>query len=490
MYKLLNRLFSSSSKVQNVISGNQDVLKESLFFRFFNYLKNDNLIVGPNLINNFKKIRSMSPKKNLVQYNKMLNIIDKESSNNLHTAKQSITGLIDALIEISPGEAINLKAFDQAMCIFEEQFKKNPTRENFIKFCFYLGMLKKRDPGPEKLSKLIKNYFNKFIDDFTSVEFAIFCTATFKASVKLPNNKFKERLVKEILSMKAIDSYILVCFIKSLRQNQLNPPEIIEKLKSLHSEGKFELCDVALTTHILPYIADNKIIEPDLTRMFIQRFFATIDETFRVKDIQKFTYSCALLNFQLKKKYCQQIEDILISKVDGTDEYSKYFDAFVDTTLSLWMLNHRSKQMIFRLFTDDRFFQKGAKNRIKIDSRKLLLKTCVEIEEPSWLKGIDVIKDSFNPHRSSPSYLIRKSLEKAQNEIKGDMKIVQQFKNLNIAGIISQLNDDEIHYEVLDNSNCLNDDKSPDGFFALKLRLLKQMNCKIKMVRTEIHFSK
>lgn len=484
MFRIFNRLFGSSPKVAIIKSNRSKVLEDSLFARFFQYLKNDNLVVGPNLAMNFNNIQKMSSEVNRREFDKMLRKIDKESMNNILTAKVQISALIDQLIEISPSSVHELRTFKEALGIFRNQFDEKPTRENFVKLCFYYGLYKKRPPGPEKMREILAKHFDNFIDELTMVEIAIICTATFKASVKVPSRKFERRLIQEITSVKEIDSFMFICFMKSIRQNLLCPPEVVEKIRQLNDEGKFNNLDHVGVAHILPIIANNGLIEPEIMKTLVERFFVSIDDDARVKDVQKFVFSCAQVNHQLKKKHFQQIEQMLINKTD-TQEYDERFDCFVDATLSLWMLNYRSQLLIDKLFKDPRLHQKGDKSRIKIDSRKLLLMTCVELEEPEWFSGQGRISESsFNANRGSPKYLIKPLLETAKQQINDEnTRFVQQIKNLNIAGILSRsTSGDETHYEVLDNTNTLRDAKTPSGIFALKLRLLKHMNCKVKTV--------
>lgn len=485
MFRIINRLYGSLPKVANIKSSRIKVLEDSLFAKFFQYLKNENLVVGPNLLENFKNIEKISSEeKHKREFDKMLRKIDKESMNNIETAKVQISALIDQLIEISPSSVQDLKSFREALCIFTNQFEKKPTRENFLKLCFYYGLYKKRKPGPEKLKELLTKNLDNYIDDLTTVELAIVCTAAFKSSIKVPSKKFEKRLIQEIISVKEIDSFLFICFIKSIRQNLLCPPEVIDKIRQLNDGGKFDSLDHIAVAHMLPIIANNGLIEPEIMKKLVERFFMTIDKDVRVKDIQKFVFSCAQLNHQLKKKHFQQIEEMLINKTTSP-EYDERFDCFVDSTLSLWILNYRSRSLIDKLFKDPRLHQKGDKSRIKIDSRKLLLMTCVEIEEPTWLVSQKISEEpSFNSNRVAPKYLIKSLLEIAKQQMNDKNAVfVQQIRNLNIAGILSRsANGDEIHYELLDNTNTLRDDKTPNGILALKLRLLKRMNCRVKTV--------
>lgn len=484
MLRLLNRAFVTLPKTAFSTTSQRRPFKDSLFVKFHQYLKNENLVVGPNLLSNFQLIQKMSPEGNKKKdFDKMLRKIDKESMNNLDTARNEISALIDQLIDISPSSVHTLETFNEALIIFRSQFDAKPSRENFVKLCFYYGIYKKRPPGPERLKEIIRAHLDKYIDDLSVVDFAIVCTAAFKASIKISSGKFRQRLTHEITSIQQVDSFLFVCFIKSLRQNLLCPPEVIEKIRQLNKAGKLKALDNIVIGHVLPIIANNGLIEPEITKTLVDQFFQTVDPSVcRVKDIQKFIFSCAYMNHRLELRQFKILEELLISKTN-TEEFHERFDSFVDAALSLWMLNYRSIAIIDKLLSDQRLQQQGDKSRIKIDSRKLLLMTCLEIEEPKWITKASA--DSFNANRAAPKYLVKPSLEAAKQQITGrDAKFVQQIKHLNIAGILARAaNGDEIHFEVLDETNTLRDGTSPNGIFALKLRLLKHLNCKVKTVR-------
>lgn len=481
MFRIFNRVFAPLPRAAYSTINQKTFNDGTLFMKFFQYLKNDNLVVGPSLLANFQAIQKLSPENNRKEFVKMLRKLDKESMNNLDTAKYQVSALIDQLIEISTNGIRDLKTFNEAVIMYRSQFDAKPAREMFLKLCFYYGIYKKRPPGPERLKQVINEHLDRYIDDLSMVEFAIICHATFKASIKVTSQKFEQRLIQEITAMQHLDSVMFVCFLKSIRQNLLCPPEVVEKIRKFNDEGKFNSLNHIQVSHVLPFLTNNGLIEPEITKTLVNRFFLSIDASTRVKDIQKFLSACAHMNFKLKQKQYQILEQLLMTKA-ATHEFQDRFDCFVDATLSLWMLNYRSKPLIDKLFSDYRIHKHGDQYRIKIDSRKLLMMTCVEIEQPEWFTKTS--NYSFNPERASPKYLIRRSLHAMRQKIGPDnARFVQQIENLNIAGILARaVDDEETHFEVLDQSNTQQDGKTPNGIFALKLRLLKHMKCRVKIV--------
>ncbi|KAL7035826.1 hypothetical protein ACKWTF_008577 [Chironomus riparius] len=385
---------------------------------------------------------------------------------------------LEYLVKTYPNQILNLRFFNEALKILLDDDKI--CRNKFTKLVYLIGFLKKYQPGPKYLEYLIENYLDDKLSSnkLNRMDFAIFCISTYKSSVRVINKKFHERLIAEVLATNDNDTYLLVAFIKSLKQNEIVSSEVIDKLKDLIEIFEF---DYASLVHILPYIADNSIKDDSLIQLICTKCINTFDDNVRAKDVQKFLHSCAMLNLKMNKTDLEKLETIIIKRTT-CDEFKTHFDHFVNAALSLWILNHQSNELINILWEDSRFYKSGLENRFKLDSRKLLLQTCVEIERPKWINKSKVT--SFMETRTSPGYLIKASLERAMNTVLADKNgtFVHQIKNLNIAGILVSDNIEKIHYEILDVNTSLSDQKTATGIFQLKLRLLKKLKCNVKVI--------
>lgn len=396
---------------------------------------------------------------------------------------QQIYNILDVLIHSRPHQIRQIGFFHQAILKLLDNFRKNPQQDEFVKLCFLIGQWKKNSPGPELLNKLLDEYLDTFISSIKSIDLAIICTASFKAVVKLDSLKLQQRLIKEIVDIEGdIDSYILVAFIKTLRQNKIHSPEVIKKLEEFKENGQLNKLSSQTLIHIFPIIADGCIASTTLIKFMISRCIETLDDTSRAKDIQKFLWSCSMLNEKIDANDFQKLEHLVMKRTDN-DEYQKKFDNFVNVALSMWILNFRPEELIKKLLLDPRLHLMGNQNRIKLDSRKKLLLTCIEIEQPNWLKELNIESDSFNELRRAPKYLIKPSLVLAARRHRlGHCIYVQQIKHINIAGILAVTPKGKVHYELLDSTNTLSDNISPTGILQLKLRLLKKCGCLVKLV--------
>lgn len=456
-------------------------LEGTLHMRFFEHLKQNKPLTDQKLAMMLQIFRDDYHKPHTGVHNERFKEIDKLCVRNIRTFKAEKTfGLLDELIYTMPERILYLRSYPEAVKILIRHFEEKPRKKDFVKLCFYAGLFKTKSPGPTLLTGLVEKYLDKLIDDMSSMDFAIICTASYKASLRIESLKFRKRLEDEIINMTKIDDHLFVAFIKGLRLNKINSPWIINKLRELRENGEFDKTNMMLTlSHVLPLLADNLIKDHQLIEYFVEKCIVLFDDSVRIKDIGNLLYACALLTFPIKLDHLKKIEILVLKKAEQK-EFQLRFDDFVDVGLSMWMLNFRSQKFTRKLLDDKKFLSSDDQKRIKLDSRKKLLLTCIEIEEPFWIRDIVFKTPSFDGQRKAPTYLIRPKLDEALNRLPEKTAVfVQQIRHLNIAGI--RLKDNHF-LEVLDKTNSLSDGLTPSGIFALKLRLLKELDCEVEIV--------
>lgn len=481
----LSRILLQVHVRRRFYSSDSSDLHGTLHSRFFNHLKqNKQIEMEPNISKMIQTLNG-NTSTNSPDFIELYKQVDKECVESIRRSSSDIFDLVDALIIAVPGRVANMKTFSVAIKMLLSRFQSNPIKEDFVKLGFYLGLFKKNPPGPIVLAALIEDHLDTMIDaNMSTIDFAIICTATFKASVRITSEKFEHRLIQEIVGTEKVDEFIFGTFIKSLRMNRINSDAVIGKLRHLCNTGEFDQTAFVLLVNIYAFFADNFIKDLKLSEFFIERCVDTIGKDTRAKDVQKLLYSCALLNHPLKDDHLKTMEQQVMARANHT-EFKRKFDNFVDVALSLWILNYRPRELVDKLLKDSRFTAPEDKSRIKIDSRKKLLLSCIEIEEPAMVQDLkNTASPSFDEERPAPLYLIRPSIKNHLVQLRGkNVKIVQQVKHLNIAGIlVKEANGRHYHIEVIDKTNSLSDKTSPNGIFALKLRLMEKMNCVVKVV--------
>jgi hypothetical protein len=428
---------------------------------------------------NFRVLKHYNPQN--IPLNEIQSILSKELAANKSNSSR-IFQVFDELFKVESSLQLQrLDFFSDALLKVIANLLKSFNKDHFVKLCFYVSFYKKNNPGP----KIVKRLFNQFLDKsldhkLTTLDVAIISLTSFKSSVNIQNERFHQRVLDEFVSTNEDDEFLLVALLKYLLFNRIKDDKILIKLKSLNY-SKHEYNPLI---HIIPYLADNKISDNELAEKIVKRCIETFNSSSRVKDIQRMLHSCALINFKIDTKHLENIERMIVAATKN-EEYNNHFDHYVNSALSLWIMDYQCVNLAKILLNDSRFYKHGPNSRIKLDSRMKLLETCIEIESPELIKNIKY--KSFEETRPAPGFLVKPSLEKVMTEKFKDQKsarFVHQIKNLNTAGIlVSDENGNRTHYEVLDKLTTLDDKITPSGFFELKLRLLRKLGCKVEVVK-------
>jgi hypothetical protein len=425
-----------------------------------------------------------------------------------------ILQIMNAFMYVLPGKLLRLDFYRLGIQRMIEMFQGNENIEDFLKICFYLGMWKRNKFGSELSEKFMTQHLRKYLDEsLTTTDFAVICHSLFKTSVKMANNeKFRQRLESEIVNMEKIDDSLLITFIKSARLTQLCSREITEKLRTLILNGtEFRFVGYV---HILAYFADNLIMDEEVIPILLRKCMDTIfsankpwqDElhagevrgldNVRGKDLSNFLWACAHLNLDfLEESHLKEISKIVEYKIENYEYHSNH-NVLTDTILSLWMLRHKCEALVTTMLTNKIFNRPANVEKFKLETRKQLLITAVDIEAPEILERCKINRSQpVHQNAAAPEYLVknRKELQKVAQILEDNVeklnlkvvKFVAQIKHLNIAGILIETeNNRKINIEVLEKEYLLTDNVTWMGIFALKSRLLKASGCQTITVRT------
>lgn len=388
--------------------------------------------------------------------------------------------LLDVLVKICekiPGQITQLDFFSRSLKNLVDHHKISQlNKDEFVKLVFLLGLLKKDSNGRKYLLDLI-NSNSQLIDELTTLDFAILCSSLFKASLKLSNPKFHQRVVQEICNSQ-LEISILVTFIKSFRQNGLKSKEVLEKIEEI---SKIENLDIEFRSlvHLFAVLAEVRERNPELIKYFLDQGLKSLENQerrTRMKDWAKFLFCCSHLNLQLEENFLEWLENFIERKLN-LGEFNN-FDHVVDATLSLRILG--SRKLLRRVVTHKEFFLTNKENRVKLEARMKLLMLLERIET----------KNVFPAQLPAPApkFLISPCLKRlktllSENGYKNS-SIVQQIPEIRIAGIRVQLGSQSVNLEVLDGSNKLSD-STPTGLFALKIKLLEEIGEKVLVLDCE-----
>lgn len=429
---------------------------------------------------------------------------------------KNMYGLLFSFYHVKHHNIIGLKFYKQSMEHLSFAFKdsKSLTKDEFVQYCFYLGLTKKSMWKNKSTASIIGEAFNGggeaqasvlelFLEDLSTIEMHIVTNSAFRMSVPIAcTDRFIKTIHRHILTSIESDEFAFIDFIKTLRHNSRESIPIVTKLLTDRLlENKFDQLPMPALVHVYAYFANSLLNDVEVTRAFIQKGIARIIaernsqdwNQIRAKDIASFLWCCAHLN---TRKYLAQSDfDVLeeaILHVHEMGQYETYPDTLIDTCLSLWMLNPNSQNIMRKVIATDVLkptsFWGMAQKRLY--SRTILLKSCVNIENPLLAKELGIEQDeSIVDHNPASAYYMKyqpnlfrvfNTIKKYSNNFRDISKIevVSPIRELNIAGICLTIGDfkgDErqLYLEVLEDNTTLSDGETPIGPVALKRRLLE-----------------
>ncbi|XP_055593458.1 uncharacterized protein LOC129744780 [Uranotaenia lowii] len=436
----------------------------------------------------------------------VLNSLDEEAESRVPEATfNELLGLLHGFMYLLPNKITKLQTYRLAMPRLVELFSSNPNEKDFMSLLFFIGLWKKNAAGSRMMDQFLAEHLSRFLTDQLELfDFVMLANASYKTSVRIQDESFRNRLQQEIERFDDKgDMALLVTLVKCARMNRLKSDAIVERIRTLIQSCPKDL-DFRGLSHLFAYVADNHIKDDDLTELFLAEGSKRMEETIlnppsdplaqncRAKDVATYLWSCATLGIDIQRLSLDPkdlLEDIH-RRIDA-EEYRFMPDTLVDTCLSLWMIGHPSVDLLASVFGDRLSAQHFKRGQPKVESRKDLLLACAEIERPEAFKIISKLPmpNAFELARECPEYLVKSRdgllqvkacLDEAKNRLKiAEVRFNVPIKFLNIAGLLVKLeNGEQITVEVLDEPYLLTDGQTISGFMKLKLRLLEQMQVK------------
>ncbi|XP_054743962.1 uncharacterized protein LOC129248439 [Anastrepha obliqua] len=411
-----------------------------------------------------------------------------------------------AFLYLMPNWIVRIDFYNAAMeRILAKEISENLSKERFVQICFYLGLEKNRGAqNGELFHKLLNTRLDSYLPVLSTLDLVMVANAAFKTSTRIESNAYNQRLIEEVLKLspnEPSNDALLVTLVKALRLQRVYSEEVFEYLKEYCSEDIIAKLQTRGCTHLFAYFADNlwdeqctiePLVKHCLRRLVPSQKFDMVSEHMRGKDLAKFLWCCAQLNCKIPASDLKRIELILLDKVDQ-NEFRYFVDQLVESCLSLWILGHKSFDLIeaaVSIKLRSQFSNKNyQKDLPKVESRFQVLLTCIAIEEPTWRFKNLKTPTLQNFDTPAPSYLLknRSDLEKITNKI-GESPIVDFAKlvcpinGINIPSILVSYKEpanSKMFVEFLSEDQELKFSKSPVGLMRLKIRLLKAMGYKV-----------
>ncbi|XP_005184542.1 uncharacterized protein LOC101901756 [Musca domestica] len=378
-------------------------------------------------------------------------------------------------------------------------------KELFVQVSFYFGLSKKisRNNLQKQWNSFLHLHLESFLDELSTLDVALVASAAYKTSTKIENEKFNQRLVKEVLGTSTVKSgndALLITLIKSLRFQRVNSDEVCEHVaKICMNSQQINQFQTRGQIHIFALFADNLWDNEECMQILVQEFIAKLRKNntdnyvnrIRGKDITTFLWCCFQLKCRMTPHELQTVEDVLLRMVYN-NEFKYFPDQLVEACLSLWSLGLKSKELLqnaIKIKSDS----SPKRQQPKVDSRLTVLLSAAQIEEPTWCMPLTKGFKSFNIESSVPAYLLNPDIPyntllsrlREENSV-ASAAIVCPINGINIPGVLVQLSslshDSYVFVEIMTKSQTLQFSNQPVGILRLKVQLLQAMGYSVKLL--------
>ncbi|XP_012262123.2 uncharacterized protein LOC105689575 [Athalia rosae] len=430
----------------------------------------------------FEQINEFRYWNNRIKYKPYFDHLDQDCCDLVNALSAiEILLLLNKLAEMFPSRLQRFNFYDQSMSILQNIFNSSTEPHKIINLLFLLSWQRKRTAI--NMQNLVNNL--QKIDELSLTAQAILCVATFKAGVRLTNDKLQavENSINRNWDILIKDKGLLICLIKALR---LAGPsrnfsfEFLNK-KILDSEEEYNLY---FATPIMALYASTFTHEQEVLDRLIGDSVSDIKKDIvsqkqtgvinvRNKDISRLLWTAGRLNYKFTEQQFDVIEGIID---DRWDEMIKEH-SFISLLLSLWILNSKNiHKKIKYCIRENIFF---CLNVMSEKKRLELLLRCVKIEAPEIkLPSQLMLSQRIIPNKKSKklSSMYELLMSLVSYSEMNETKIEYPISELRICGISTKHKTlGWIHVDMLNNDTCFRGSRKPHGLMSLKLRLIKKL---------------
>ncbi|XP_033149544.1 uncharacterized protein LOC108606008 [Drosophila busckii] len=357
------------------------------------------------------------------------------------------------------------------------------SKERFLQICFYMSFYKQQKGS--YLETFLATHLEQHLSKLTPMDLALLSYAVYKTSTVIrgvAREQYEAALVAATLNLKTTDpgaDALLVSYVKAMRLQRVHNEEICEQLQLICLDpAQLAQLQPRGLAHIFAYFAETQWDQPDCMQALVARLLKYKPSELRAKDLATFIWSCAQLNCTLSASELKQLEIWALRKLDQ-GEYDRFADQLVDTSLSLCMLGQYSKQLFDGAEELKAQQQLPQRAQPKVDSRLIVLRTAVAIEQPSWT---DIKREQvFKELGRAPAYLLnqREDLTAYSKQLTADAEVegvdlVCPIVGINLPSLrVQTLGEQSVIYfvELLTTQQTLKFSKKPTSLLRFKQRL-------------------
>lgn len=330
-------------------------------------LQNFNIDDITNLFYSAQKNKLSYDKRNL---QKLLKTLDVECSLRVQNLNlETILQILNAYMYVVPNR---IREYQFYKCFMNsmDQHIKNSTKAELIQLIFYIGLEKGNKKVFNDLKKCLDRVNREFLDNLTIEDMCIICNSAQRTNTRIKEkqilSKVKQTLHENLFLLK--DTALLITLIKTIRNNHYQDEDLLNTIScTIFFNNTIQYYNFAAMSYILALFADYFYYEEKLIDIFVAKSVKELEETrnnyskvthvselMRAKDITNFLWSLAILDYE--RADVNMLKNLVIPKIEERitlGEYKTQPHHLIDSILCLWMLNCRSKELLFSTLTEE-----------------------------------------------------------------------------------------------------------------------------------------
>lgn len=467
-----------SSTVDNLIHGKTNILHKLNVDQIANLFYTANVSV---LSQNKQHLR------------KVLDMLDVECCLRLTNMEpNNILKLLSAFMHVVPNRITEYKFYNYATDDIDRCLKVC-SKQEIIKFIFYIGLQKKMRKAQVILRKCLRTVNQQYLECLTVEDLCIICNSTYRTNTKITNanllEKVKQTLNENLSLLK--DPALLITLIKTIKHNNYQDEDLLTTIScTIFFNKTLQYYTFTAICHLLSLYSEYLYYDEELFNLFIPHCIqllqgavfrsrtAHLTEQMRTKDIKIFLTSISRLNCTVD---CEALEKAVTSNLQQRIALNEIeLDQSIEILLCMWMLKCRPCDLLTSILTPQNVTMVYQKHPRTVQHLHLLV-SAIETEDPDLFRRLHlktVPSDFVNYELQMKSRpLLQKIYDTLNSSASIDrVELATQVPHLNIVGLTIFKNDQKaVNIELLDSYCCVkNQECHPNGYMQLKLRILDE----------------
>lgn len=333
------------------------------------------------LLSAFNSLAERHTDENKISILSLVHSLDTECCQRINKLNnKELLSYLRLFMKFVPNRITEMKFYNLAL----EQLLNSTDLDHsdLVQLIFFIGLKKKSSSASQMLRKCMRSFNAEFINNLTTEEICVICNSTFKASTKIKNKLFLDKILKYLNDNLYLlkDPAIFVTMLKTIRHNRYQNDDLLSTISyTIFFNKTLQYYSFPALCHILALYSDFLFYDGNLLNVFVKRCLELLRETKyisktiyllhqpRLKDIERLLWCLSNLNSKHLDK-CD-IENVILPQIMTRIEAGEgkhNLLSLVEICLYLWMMDYNAYDLIEYCVKDGNFDKIASKLHIHV----------------------------------------------------------------------------------------------------------------------------